>query len=124
MKKLALIILCVFMMFSFYGCCNQITEGEIYAKKHKEAYTTVQYIPLVMSNGKTSSCVLVPYFVRYPERYVIYIKAYQNEKWVTEDFYVSKEVYNLANIGDMFSYDEDRGDLKDEPYTKERKSDD
>lgn len=124
MKKLGLIVLCVFMMFSFYGCCNQITEGEIYKKEYREEHNTVMMLPLVRSNGKTTSTVFVPYFIHYPERYVIYIRAYQNEEWVTEDFYVSKEVYNTVNIGDMFLYDEDRGDLKDEPYTKERKSDD
>lgn len=51
------------------------------------------------------------------------IKAYQDKEWKTEDFYVSKEVYESINIGDMFLYDEERGDLQDEPYTKERKED-
>ena len=80
-------------------------------------------LPLIISNGKTTSTIMVPYFVHYPDRYVIFIKAYQDEKWKTEDFYVSKEVYDSINIGDMFLYDEERGDLQDEPYTKERKED-
>ena len=66
---------------------------------------------------------MIPYFVHYPDRYVIFIKTYKDEEWKTEDFYVSKEVYDSIKIGDMFLYDEERGDLQDEPYTKERKED-
>lgn len=80
-------------------------------------------LPRIILNGKTTSTIMVPYFVDYPDRYVIFIKAYQDEEWKTEDFYVSKEVYESTNIGDMFLYDEERGDLQDEPYTKERKED-
>lgn len=123
MKKFALIIICMFMLFSFCACSNQVTEGEIYKKEYREEHTTIMLLPLITSNGKTATTTLIPYFIHYPERYVIFIKAYQNEEWVTEDFYVSKEVYNTVNIGDMFLYDENRGDLKEEPYTKERKTD-
>lgn len=63
---------------------------------------------------------MVPYFVHYPDRYVINIKSFQDGEWVTEDFYVSKDVYENINVGDMFEYDEERGDLQDEPCTKER----
>ena len=80
-------------------------------------------LPLVISNGKTTTAKMIPYLVHYPDGYVIFIKAYQDEEWKTEDFYVSKEVYDSINIGDMFLYDEERGDLQDEPYTKERKED-
>lgn len=37
------------------------------------------------------------------------------------DFYVSKEIYDAVNIGDMFFFDEERGDLEEEPYKRERK---
>lgn len=65
---------------------------------------------------------MMPYLVHYPDRYVIYIKKFNGKKWLEEDFYVSKDVYNQINVGDMFEYDNSRGDLKDEPYTKEKQS--
>lgn len=121
MKKIVLIIVFVIMLLSFCGCSNEINEGEVYKKEYREEYTTVIMQPFVISYGKTFATTVVPYFVYYPERYVVFIKAYQNEEWITEDFYVSKEVYDAVNIGDMFLYDQNRGDLKYEPYTKERK---
>lgn len=121
MKKIIGILICLLLVFSLCGCSNAITEGEVYEKEYREAHTTVMMLPLVISNGKTTTTMMMPYYVHYPDRYVIYIKSYQDEEWKTEDYYVSKEVYDCINIGDMFLYDEKRGDLQDEPYTKERK---
>jgi hypothetical protein len=108
------------VIVSLCGCSDKITEGEVYEKEYREATTTMSVFPLVISNGKTTTTTMIPYFIHYPERYVIHIKAFVDAEWVTEDFYVSKEVYDSVNIGDMFAFDEERGDLKDEPYTKER----
>lgn len=123
MKKVIGALICLLLVVSLCGCSNVITEGEVYEKEYREEYTAVVMLPLVISNGKSSTITMIPYIVRYPDRYVIFIKAYQDEEWKTEDFYVSKEVYDSINIGDMFLYDEERGDLQDEPYTKERKED-
>ena len=120
MKRIIGMLLCVLVVVSLCGCSNEITEGEVYEKEYQEEYTTVMMLPLVISNGKTTTTTMMPYLVSYPERYVIFIKAYQDDEWKTEDFYVSKEVYDGTTIGDMFLYDEERGDLQDEPYTKER----
>lgn len=119
MKKALFSILCLIMLFSLFGC-SSITEGEVYEKEYREAYTRTQIMPLIISNGKTATPIMIPYIVHYPERYVIHIKAFVDDEWTTEDFYVSKEVYDSINVGDMFMYDEERGDLTDEPYTKER----
>ena len=121
MKKIIGALICLLLVVSLCGCSSVIIEGEVYEKEYREAYTQVMVLPLVISNGKTTSTIMIPYFVHYPDRYVIFIKAYQDEEWKTEDFYVSKEVYDSIKIGDMFLYDEERGDLQDEPYTKERK---
>lgn len=120
MKKIILLALCLIMLLSLCGCSDKITEGEVYEKEYREAHTSLMMLPLVMSNGKTTTTTIVPYIVYYPDRYVIHIRAFVDNEWVTEDFYVSEEVYNSINIGDMFVFDEDRGDLTEEPYTKER----
>lgn len=123
MKKVLCAMFCLLFVISLCGCSEEITEGEVYKKEYRKAYTTVMMIPLIISSGNTTETIITPYFVHYPERYVVFIKAYKNGEWKTEDFYVSKEVYDSASIGDMFLYDEERGDLQDEPYTKERKDD-
>ena len=122
MKRVFLSVICLFLIFTLCACGNSITDGEVYEKEYREAYTTVMMLPLVISNGNTTTTHIIPYFIHYPDRYVILIKKYNGEKWLEEDFYVSKDVYNQINVGDMFEYDKSRGDLKDEPYTKEKKS--
>lgn len=123
MKKVICVTLCLIILAMICGCSDTITEGEVYEKEYKEAFTTTSILPLVISTGKTTTTIMVPYFIRYPDRYVIHIKSFVDDEWVTEDFYVTKEVYDSINVGDMFIYDEDRGDLQDEPYTKERNQD-
>ena len=119
-KKIILLALCLIMLLSLCSCSNKIIEGEVYEKEYREKITTIMSLPLVISNGKTTTTTIIPYVVHYPERYVIHIKAFQDGEWVTEDFYVSKDVYDTINVGDMFVFDEGRGDLEEEPYTKER----
>lgn len=122
MKKIRIAILLAFVLF-LSACSPKITSGEVYDKEYREAFTTVSFYPLIISNGKTTTTTMVPHTVYYPERWVIFIKSFEDGEWITEDFYVSEAVYNSINIGDMFEYDENRGDLTDEPYTKEKAED-
>lgn len=114
-------LLLLTLLFCCCGCSNKITHGEVYKKEHRDAYTTVTMLPLVISTGKSTTTTMIPYTVYYPERYVIYIKDFDGEEWITEDFYVTKDVFDQISIGHMFEYDESRGDLTDEPYTREKK---
>lgn len=102
------------------SCGSAITSGEVYDKEFIPAHSEVQYMPTVIFDGKTTRTALIPYTFYYEDRYVIYIKAFDGENWQAEDFFVPEEVYNALRIGDMFEYDESRGDLDDEPYTKEK----
>ena len=119
MKKICIAILLVFVLF-LSACSPKITSGEVYDKEYREDFVTVSFYPVVTYNGKTLTTTIVPYTVYYPERWVIFIKSFEDGEWITEDFYVSETMYNSINIGDMFEYDENRGDLTDEPYTKEK----
>lgn len=122
MKKICVAILLAFVLF-LSACSPKITSGEVYDKEYREAFTTVSFYPLIISNGKTTTTTMVPYTVYYHERWVIFIKSFEDGEWITEDFYVSEAVYNSINIGDMFEYDENRGDLTEEPHTKEKAED-
>lgn len=116
MKKLLAFLLAVALILSLCSC-STITEGEVYKKEYRPAFTTVMMLPLVHSNGKTTTTTMVPYIIYYPDRYVVFIKAFVNNEWKTEDYYVPKDTYDTLNIGDMFEYVKDR-DLTEEPYTK------
>lgn len=120
-KRFICAVLLLTLLFCCCGCSNKITHGEVYKKEYRDAYTTVMMIPLVISTGKTTTTTMIPYTVHYPERYVIHIKDFDGKEWITEDFYVTKDVFDQVSVGNMFEYDESRGDLTDEPYTKEKK---
>ena len=90
------------------GCASRITSGEVYRKEFLPEHTYVTMMLVVTFNGKTTSKTLVPRIIHENERYVIYIKAFDGEKWQTEDFYVSPEVYDAVQIGDIFDYDKQR----------------
>lgn len=120
MMRLLCLLLLLVLIFTLCACGYTITEGEVYEKEHRAAFTSTTVLPMAISNGKTTTTVFIPYIIHYPERWVIHIKCFNGEKWLTEDFYVSKEVYDSIEIGSMFKFDEERGDLKEEPYTKEK----
>lgn len=120
MIKKVLISLLVLVSLFTWGCGNKLKEGEVYDKEFKPAHTTTVFIPVVMSNGKSSTTVIVPYFYFYPDRYVIKIKAFKDDEWLKNEIYVSKDVYEGIDIGSEFKYVEGR-DLLDEPYTREKK---
>lgn len=119
-NKIICLACLTFVFLLICGCSPTISEGEVYAKEYREAFTTVQCYPIVIYNGKTTTTMIIPYTVYYPERWVVFIKSFEDGEWLTEDYFVSENIYNSINVGDIFVYDESRGDLKDEPYTKEK----
>lgn len=119
-NKIICLVCLIFVFLLMCGCSTTITEGEVYAKEYREAFTTVNCYPVVISNGKTTTTMIIPYTVYYPERWVIFIKSFEDGEWLTDDYFVSENIYNSINVGDIFVYDGSRGDLKDEPYTKEK----
>lgn len=119
MKKLCT-LMSVFLCLALVGCSNVITEGEVYDKEHREAQVILTTMPVVHNTGKMSYTTLVPVTWCYPERYVIFIRAYDSEskKWKSEDYYVEEEIYDATNVGDYFIFDEETM-LQDEPREKQ-----
>lgn len=118
-KILSLITILIIGILILTGCTNKISNGEVYQKEFKEAHNEVKIIPLIRSNGKTTYTTMMPYIYNYPDRYIIYIKKLEDNKWKTASYYTTKEVYESINVGDQFEYVEDR-DLTEEPYTREK----
>lgn len=119
MKKIILIVIILLIAILLTGCSQEIRDGEVYNKEFKEAYTQVVMIPMTIYNGKTSTTMIIPYTYYYPDRYIIYIKKFEDNEWKIADYYVTKEIYETINIGDQFEYVEGR-DLAEEPYTREK----
>lgn len=108
------------LLISLCSCGHKLVEGEVYDKEFKPSITQVVMLPIVISNGKTSSTTIVPYVYYYPDRWVIRIREPNGGgTYITDEYYTSETVYDSVNIGDTFSYDPDR-DFENEPYTRER----
>lgn len=115
---LALIVLLVWLVVEALSP-PILTQGEVYEKEFIPAHSQMMIMPMVIYSGKTTTTVMIPYMYYYPDIWVIRIKSFKNGKWVTEDFYVSREVYDAIKIGSEFKYEPNRGDLNDQPYTRE-----
>ena len=100
------------------GCGDRITEGEIYAKEFRKEYTWTALIPMVHTNGKTTFTTLIPVIHHHPDEYVISIRDLESDEMA--DYYVEPEVYEQCEIGMMFKYEPERGDLAEEPLEKRR----
>lgn len=121
-RKIFYTIIIFFVLICLSGCAlsdKQITEGEVYDKEYRAATVMVIPMTVVHSNGEYVYTSIVPITWYYPDRYVIFIRAYdsENNEWKTEDFYVEKETYDLIETGDYFVFDEETM-LKEEPKEK------
>ena len=116
---LCLVISVLLLVIS--ACAPLISEGDVYAKEFRPEHTQTTLIPITISNGKSSSIMVVPYIIHYPDRWVIFIRDFDSEKnkYIEEDFFVSQAVYDQVAVGSRFVFDKDMG-TREEPYTKER----
>lgn len=106
MRRAPMCILAAVIILTLAGCGHKITSGEVIAKKYTPAYTTVNYIPLFSSSGKTMITTMVPYFYHYPDTYTITIAGYdEGGEQVEETFCVTKAAYEAVAVGDEFVYD-------------------
>lgn len=95
-----------------------LTEGKVIEKNCQFSHTKVFSIPQVVNCGTVTQTINIPHSVTYPDIYVITISNANNDsnKPLTQDIYVSKEIFENTNIGDDFAYNKDRGDLFELPY--------
>lgn len=77
---------------------------------------------MIHTNGKSLYTTYVPVTHHYPDRWRISIKSIEKNDdgdYDTADYYTTEEVYNSCEVGDMFSYDENR-DCEEEPVEKRK----
>ena len=123
MKKIIILLLLILILnFVFCSCAKKIESGEVYKKEYRPARSSLIYLPQTVVMGNNVTTMSVPKVVYYPERYVVFIRAYHEGEWISEDFYVSPERYAQIQLGDNFTYNEELGDLNDEPYTEKEEN--
>jgi hypothetical protein len=97
-----------YALYTLLGCviltgCNQLEEGTVVDKHYEPMEQNLVLMPLVMSNGKTTTTTMIPYFVTDNEDYVLHIKGIYRGEEVIEKVYTSKECYEQMQNGDKWT---------------------
>ena len=122
MKRAVFAVLAVALLLVLSGCSGKITSGEVVEKNFTPAHSETRIIPLVISNGKTSRVMPIPYVYHYSDKWEITIAAWdeKEKEMQTATYRVTEEVYEAVEIGAEFVYDKDMKPIEPE-YTRERK---
>lgn len=105
-------------LFDYLNSKN-ITEGEVINKNFTPAHSETSMLPIVTTDGKNISTIIVPYVYHYSDTYKITIRDYIDNEEQTETYRVTKEVYDSVDIGDEFIYNEEFEPNEPE-YTREK----
>lgn len=105
MKKAICAVTFCMMIALMCSCSKKITQGEVINKEYTPSYTTIMMIPIVHTNGKTTTTQIIPFVYRYSDKYEITILGYDSEKnESTATYRVKKEVFDQVNLGDEFVF--------------------
>lgn len=94
MKKIAISIILIILLFTLAGCGYGEYKGNVIDKQYTSARTSVQ----IIHTGKT----IHPYTVHYPERYQIKIQKEEDGETKTTWITITKEQYENIQIGDYW----------------------
>ncbi len=124
LKLISLIAFTVISIFLLCGCSNKITQGEVIEKTYTPAHSEIIIMPVVTSNGKTSTVRAVPFAYYYSDKWEIKIQKWNEESkgMQTAVFRVTEEVYDDIDIGSEFIYKEDMEPNYPE-YTRQKQED-
>lgn len=99
-----LAILCCVLCLS---SCNKLEEGDVVEKWYEPTHTYVALMPTTISNGKTTSTIMIPYVITDYEDWVVKIKGKYKGEERTETIYVSQKQYECLSVGSHLKLNED-----------------
>lgn len=105
-KKLITHSLCI-LLASVLFSCNHLEEGEVVGKHYEPYNEYIMMMPITISTGKTTSTMMIPYFIQDNEDFVLHVKGEYKGKERIEEVYVSKACYTQMQNGDRWYKTED-----------------
>lgn len=125
MKRLVSAVLAMVLLLSLTGCKKKITSGEVAEKNFEPAYTTIQLIPIVLTNGDSTTTMFVPFTYHYTDSWKVKIQRWNEKTREMESatYRVTEAVYDEIQIGAEFVYDESMQPAEPE-YTREKLKED
>lgn len=97
-----------YTLYTLLGCvillgCNHLEEGTVVNKHYEPMEKDLVVMPLIMSNGETTTTMMIPYLVTDNEDYVLHIKGIYKGEEIIEQVYTSKECYENMQNGDSWT---------------------
>jgi hypothetical protein len=100
----------IFAVMFFALClssCNKLEEGDVIEKWYEPTRTYATVMPILISNGKTTSTIMVPHMVTDYEDWVIKIRGKYNGEDRIETIYVGQKQYECLSVGSHLKLSED-----------------
>lgn len=100
---LLLLLMIVGLIVGFYQEMQppEIVDGKVVELEHLKESQDLVMVPLVMNTGNTTTTILQPTYIHYPETFRVKIENGDKQ----EEFYVNKETYEELSIGNRFKYE-------------------
>lgn len=102
-NRLLAILCCVLCLIS----CNKLEEGNVVEKWYEPTRRYVAVMPLVISNGKTTTTIMMPYVVTDYEDWCVKIKGKYKDEEMVETIYVTQKQYECLSIGSHLKLTDD-----------------
>lgn len=96
-RAIAALMLCLSL-----ACDPSLKDGEVTSRKFHPAHTQITLMPIVSSNGKTTTTTLIPVPMYYPESWSVDIKKFDGKKWKRATWWVNRETYDQVTVGCWF----------------------
>lgn len=95
--KITVAILCVCFLF---GSCQKLKYGNVVEMWHEPESNYMMLMPLVISTGKTTSTMMIPYFVHDNEDWCIKVTGIGTDgDTITRTYYVDAMAFDTLSIG-------------------------
>lgn len=97
--------------------CTELKSGCVVEKWNEPEHSYTTFIPMVTSTGKSSSVILIPYFIHDNADYCVRVEGVSNEgDTITQTFFVNALEYDTISVGDFVCIDgfcdEDTNNIK------------
>lgn len=108
--KFCIIILILFIC----SCSSTIEQGKVINKYYEPERTWIQFMPMFISDGKSSHTILIPMYMRDDEDFILSIAGLNADgEMDTACYYIMPDQYKEINVGDEILTCELKGDCND-----------
>lgn len=108
------LVLGVLLFLTMGGCSGPPPSGIVTSKRFIAAHTEIIMMPMTISDGKTTTTIMVPYTFFEPDRWTITVEPYDDagRPLPVRNVNVRKDVYDSCKLGGWLNMQPDYEDLE------------